>query len=400
MPPATTKTASRETLLETVYSDSPKVNREAGTISGVRILGAASKNGREYSPEAMQQAATIYEGLGVNVNHPDRKNAGVERGVGEGIGWLSGVKYIPEQKAVVGDLNILKEHPLAGLLFEAAERNPKRFGLSHNAEGRMGTRNGKRVVESIESVRSVDVVQNPATNTGLFESEEPKMKLRAFVEQIDKVNPGRKLLLSLLEEDAMAPMAAAEMPTEAPEGDSEDQVKAAFRAMVVAAFDDEKLDTKATLAKIKDILKAYEKLNGSGDSGSGGSGGAGGDSGSGGAGGGSGGAMEESVKAKRATAAELLEAAGIAKPTEAQIKAIAKAEDKEERRELIESFKARAGVAGDGAGKNGNGAAAGGFGANRFGQKPAVSKPLLESAAGEVTKYPDSSERFAALAKK
>jgi hypothetical protein len=390
MATAAPKTSARETLIETVYSDSPKVNREAGVVSGVRILGASSKNGREYSEAAMQQAATIYEGLGVNVNHPDRKQASMERGVGDGIGWLSGVKYIPEQKAVVGDLNILKEHPLAGLLFEAAERNPKRFGLSHNAEGRMGTKGGKRVVESIESVRSVDIVQTPATNTGLFESEEPMKKLREHVEQIDKANPGRAMLLKLLEEDGMAPMAMAEMPAEASGGESEDQVKAAFRQMVVAAFDDDKLDTKATLTKIKDILKAYEKLNGGGETSSDKPSGAG-ESGA------SGNPMEESVKAKRAVATELLEAAGIAKPTESQVKAVARAEDSAERKELIESFKAKAGAAlvaggNSGAGSKGN--------ESRFGlgSRPAVSRPLLESK--DVEKYPADAKGFAAAVKR
>jgi hypothetical protein len=390
MATAAPKTSARETLIETVYSDSPKVDREAGVVSGVRILGASSKNGREYSEAAMQQAATIYEGLGVNVNHPDRKQASMERGVGDGIGWLSGVKYIPEQKAVVGDLNILKEHPLAGLLFEAAERNPKRFGLSHNAEGRMGTKGGKRVVESIESVRSVDIVQTPATNTGLFESEEPMKKLREHVEQIDKANPGRAMLLKLLEEDGMAPMAMAEMPAEASGGESEDQVKAAFRQMVVAAFDDDKLDTKATLTKIKDILKAYEKLNGGGETSSDKPSGAG-ESGA------SGNPMEESVKAKRAVATELLEAAGIAKPTESQVKAVARAEDSAERKELIESFKAKAGAAlvaggNSGAGSKGN--------ESRFGlgSRPAVSRPLLESK--DVEKYPADAKGFAAAVKR
>lgn len=389
MSTAAPKTSARETLIETVYSDSPKVNREAGVVAGVRILGASSKNGREYSEQAMQQAATIYEGLGVNVNHPDRKNASVERGVGDGIGWLSGVKYIPEQKAVVGDLNILKEHPLAGLLFEAAERNPKRFGLSHNAEGRMGTKGGKRVVESIESVRSVDIVQTPATNTGLFESEAPKMKLREHVEQIDKANPGRAMLLKLLEEDEMAPMAMAEMPAEASGGESEDQVKAAFRQMVVAAFDDDKLDTKATLTKIKDILKAYEKLNGGGETS-----GESKPSGAGESGGGGSSDASESVKAKRAVATELLEAAGIAKPTESQVKAVARAEDSAERKELIESFKAKAGAAlvAGGAGNKGN--------ESRFGlgNRPAVSRPLLESK--DVEKYPADAKGFAAAVKR
>ena len=61
-------------------------------------------------------------------------------------------------------------------------------------------------------------------------------------------------------------MGMGAMPVEAAEGaSSDDQIKAAFRAAVVAAFDDEKLDSKATLKKIKDVLNAYYKLTGSSD---------------------------------------------------------------------------------------------------------------------------------------
>ncbi|NLF70306.1 MAG: hypothetical protein GX575_14800 [Candidatus Anammoximicrobium sp.] len=37
-------------------------------------------------------------------------------------------------------------------------------------------------------------------------------------------------------------------------------MKAAFRSMVIAAFDDDKMDIKATLAKIRQILQAQERL--------------------------------------------------------------------------------------------------------------------------------------------
>lgn len=393
---ATMTTATKCQLTETVFSDSPKVDREAGVIRGVRILGAESKNGREYSEPAMRQAATIYEGLGVNTNHPARDKASMERPVEDGIGWLSNVAYVPEQKAVVGELNVLKSHPFADRLFEAAERNPQRFGLSHNADGKVVKKGQKRIVESIELVRSVDVVQSPATNAGLFESEEPRMKLREFVEKIDKANPGKALLVKLLEEDAMAPMAVAEMPAEASGGESEDQVKAAFRAMVVAAFDDEKLDTKATLSKIKDILKAYEKLNGGGDSGAPAKEG-GGDAG------GPPSDTSESVKQRRAVASELLEAAGIAKPTDSQVIALAAVEDKKGRAELIESFKAAAGVGAIGGGFGKGNAGIGGNVAGRFGvaTKPAVSTPLFEAKGGAgVAKLSESAAEFAKSVKR
>lgn len=246
-------------LLETSFGKPSAVDREAGVIRGVKVLGRESKNGRTYSDGAMAQAAAIYEGLGVNLNHPDRKAPNVDRPVQDGFGWLESVTVKPD--GVYGDLHFPKSHPYAGVISEIAERRPERFGLSHNAEGTTSIRDGKTVVESIERVRSVDIVQNPATNGGLFESEEPvKKTMKQFAAGIDSKAKLRGELVKLLEDDAA--MGAMDAPADVPaEATPDDEVKAAFRAMVIAAFDDESLDTKATLAKIKDILTAQEKLS-------------------------------------------------------------------------------------------------------------------------------------------
>ena len=52
------------------------VDRQAGVIRGVKILGLESRNGRSYLPEALSQAAPLYEGAKVNVNHPKSGPAG------------------------------------------------------------------------------------------------------------------------------------------------------------------------------------------------------------------------------------------------------------------------------------------------------------------------------------
>jgi hypothetical protein len=157
-------------LLEVTFSEATQVDREAGVIRNVKVLGRSSRNGRVYSEAALRQAARLYEGLGVNLNHPDRRESSIERPVQDGFGWLEGVRLGDD--GVYGDLHYLRSHPHSAVIVEAAERNPRRFGLSHNAEGRVARRDGRTIVESIESVRSVDLVQNPATNRGLFESEE------------------------------------------------------------------------------------------------------------------------------------------------------------------------------------------------------------------------------------
>ncbi len=70
---------------------------------------------------------------------------------------------------------------------------------------------------------------------------------------------GGESFLVEMEGDPTLADSAENMPPE-PSGD--DRVKAAFRAAVVTAFDDDSLDMKATLARIKEILAAHDKLAG------------------------------------------------------------------------------------------------------------------------------------------
>jgi len=253
---------STEQLFEVVQSKSLNVDHENNVIRNVKILGKESANGRTYTGTAIREAAELYEGIGVFIDHPPRSAPNTERRVNDRVGWLEGISL--KNDGLYGDLHVLKSNPSAALICEAAERNPRLIGLSHNAEGRTRRERGKTLVEKVTRVRSVDLVTDPATTRGLFESEEidmPKKKtVRQIAESLDKKIPEVKLLLEVTEEGA--PMAAAaDAPVEAaPEAGSADQMKAAFRAAVMAAFDDESLDTKATLKKIGEVLKAYEKL--------------------------------------------------------------------------------------------------------------------------------------------
>jgi hypothetical protein len=160
------------TLLEIAYGDSPRqVDRQAGIIHGVKILGAVSRNGRTYSETAMTRAVTLYEGATVNIDHPQRGGPLGQRGLAEGFGELKNVAK--KDGGVYGDLHFVKSHPMAEQVCERAERFPHKLGLSHNAEGVVSSRDGKMIVEDIQSVRSVDIVGCPATSDGLFESHQP-----------------------------------------------------------------------------------------------------------------------------------------------------------------------------------------------------------------------------------
>jgi len=233
-----------------------KVDREAGLMRSVKILGHVSANGYRYLPEAIRRAAGLYEGKVVNFNHAAK--SADSRSSYDRFGWLSGIQV--REDGLYGDLHYLKTHPFAAPVLEAADRNPALFGMSHVANGNKRRDKHEIVVEEIQSVGSVDLVSDPATVKGLFESH--NMQKTTVREVLKKaLKPER---LKLLHEQDMPAMDTAMAAPEAGM-DSTAQAHEAFKAMVIAVLDDTSLDMKGMLAKIKEILKAKEKLMGGGE---------------------------------------------------------------------------------------------------------------------------------------
>jgi hypothetical protein len=352
------------TLREVVQSKAVRVDREAGVIHDVRILGLQSLNKRRYLPEATRRAKGLYEGVHVNADHPGTASA--SRSIDDKVGWLQGIRE-DSDGGLSGDLCLLKSDPRFAKIMEAAERRPDLFGLSHNAEGRVRRENGEVLVEEILRVRSVDIVSDPATTRSLFESQEKEKPMAKTLREVFRGSPDRpesKFMAILFEEDPMA--AVADVPSEAPaEGGADDQIKAAFRQAIVAAFDDDKLDMQGTLAKMREILKAYDKLNGDG-----------GDGGKSSDGGGDSTTPESVQRELRNLKAELeahklLEAAGV-DPEEVRVKAVVALESTADRKALIATWKGGAGV----------------------GREAPRSQPLRESGSGGPTQFPADNAGF------
>jgi len=154
------------TLTETTTMVGTRVDRIAGIIRGVKILGRTSRNGRSYLPETLRSAAGLYEGKQVNVDH--LRNPTERRSYGDRIGRLQNVTV--REDGLFGDLYYNPKHAMADQLAWDAEHAPGNVGLSHDAVGRTTRRDGIETVEAIESVRSVDLVADPASTSGLFES--------------------------------------------------------------------------------------------------------------------------------------------------------------------------------------------------------------------------------------
>jgi phenylpyruvate tautomerase PptA (4-oxalocrotonate tautomerase family) len=166
-----------------------RLDREAGILRGVKVLGLESRNGRSYLPAALAQAGPLYEGAKVNVNHP-RGNPSGPRDYQDRIGTMQDVVVRPGE-GVFADLHFNPKHALAEQLMWDAEHAPENVGFSHNVEARTARQGERVVVEAITRVLSVDLVADPATTRGLFESADAASSLWAglTVEELARQRP-------------------------------------------------------------------------------------------------------------------------------------------------------------------------------------------------------------------
>lgn len=262
-----------------------RVDEEAGVIFRVKVLGRFSRNnhglteavnGSEYSPGCMRSALGDYEGRKVKCDHPpDRTNPGKERSIEATFGVLRNCVIESDedgQPAIWADLHCLTSHPMYPRVVEDVKKGLGVYGLSHNAAAKRERfdRGAKRlVIEELSTVRSVDLVDKPATNRNLWESEHRPMQtsLRELLEsrRKDWTKPRRLWANVLLEDDAMAPMMDA--PVEAEDGgDEDDALWTGFQAAIGKILDKYKsgeMDVKAAGKAIQDYLKTHDKLTGS-----------------------------------------------------------------------------------------------------------------------------------------
>lgn len=154
-----------------------RVDHEKGVLRGVKILGFHSRNGRRYRPKALVEAATLYEGAKVNVNHPKGSPLS-PRDYQDRIGVIRGVDFRPRE-GIFGDLHFNPKHTLAEQLIWDAEHATENVGFSHNVVARTSREASEVIVEEITQVTSVDLVADPATTRGLFESRSNDVELGA-----------------------------------------------------------------------------------------------------------------------------------------------------------------------------------------------------------------------------
>jgi hypothetical protein len=312
-----------------------RVDSDAGTISGAVICGFESVNRRRYGWRDGKLPARIalYEGARVNLNHS--KDG---RTFQEWVGVVRGPHAGPDGRPVAGKIQLFKSDPYAAKVLEAARECPEKFGLSHVVRAVTRREGGVDVVEDIEAVESVDIVVDPASVKGLFEGveREPRpVTLGELVESVEaRAEPDRRrdLRRFLVEMDGDPVLAAPAGDLPPADADPDAALWGGFTAAIGAILDQYKsgaIDAAEAGKQVGRYVKAHARLmkSTSGEE-----------------------KPAEEKPAESALKAEndrlarenaVLRLAGGVKLSEAQRKALGRLDTDDERKALLESFKAQ-----------------------------------------------------------
>lgn len=256
--------SKRRDCLEFTSAPVSKVNREKGVIEGVKLSGLESRNGRRYLTSAFQRALPLYEGKTAYLNHPidpasGKPKPGRVRVCEEALGVWRNVRM--QADGPYGDLHFLKSHPMAERICEVAERMPNLFGCSHNAVGDGEYKSGVFEISTIPEVRSVDIVCDPGTTNGLFESGPNMTTWKNVLESIGNSlhESKRKRLQKLMEDEIMPPDMPMAEPASEPSSDPDQALADGFRAAIIGILDSD-ATTDEKIGKIKELLKTQDKL--------------------------------------------------------------------------------------------------------------------------------------------
>ena len=161
-----------------------KIDKGQGILHGVKILGTQSRNRRRYPIETLRKAIPLYENAKVNLDHPEGDPT-KPRSYTDRLGVIKGVQ-IQDEQGLFADFHFNPSHPLAEQLLWDAEHAPTNVGFSHNVEAVLRRENDEVIVDEIVAVRSVDLVADPATTAGLFESQTQNDSDRDTIKKLEK----------------------------------------------------------------------------------------------------------------------------------------------------------------------------------------------------------------------
>ncbi len=144
------------------------VDFESRIIKGAALCGLVSKNRRRYTPECLASAVSLYENSKIFIDHPNetdtRRGWRSTRDLG---GAVENVRF--NHGKLRGDVRCLNTEG-GRMIFEIAQNAPNAAGFSHNVQAEYHREGSEEIITRIESVASVDLVTQPATVSGIYES--------------------------------------------------------------------------------------------------------------------------------------------------------------------------------------------------------------------------------------
>jgi hypothetical protein len=166
-----------ELILEFVESGKARrIDPGKACIYGVKLLGEHSRNSpphnNTYPLSTRKGALNLFEGARVYVNHNDGDKQGQTRPYEQSMGVLKNIREGGD--GLYGDWHFPPRHPLAANVLWDAQNAEAGLAFSINATaGKIRMSGGRKVIESLEQVHSVDLVSRGATVRSLFESLQP-----------------------------------------------------------------------------------------------------------------------------------------------------------------------------------------------------------------------------------
>jgi hypothetical protein len=271
---ASTMSQTRELreVIESGRIPAERIDRVNGVIRGVKFLGERSANpppfNHLYPKSTRAKAIPLLEGKKINGDHPSRDKATDARSIWDGIGLGYACNIKEGGDGLYGDWHFNPKHPRAEDICWEAEHNPSglSFSINGGSDHKRRTDDGV-VVESIDSLQSIDLVSRGATTNGLFEDliVTTKRKVSVLIEALKLTRPGysrglrEEAAAGVLSPDTMMDEPPAEAAPSEP-ADHEAALKTGFKGAMVAVLDDESMDMGAKLKKLKEIMTAQEKL--------------------------------------------------------------------------------------------------------------------------------------------
>ena len=160
-----------ETIKESFLIDlsEAKIDEENQIIRGTTILGPVSLNKRRYAEAVQREATSLFEGTKAYLNHPPLGSMEA-RDVEDFIGIHKNVRVVDGKMR--SDLHLINNETTREHVFAPARKFPDAIGNSIVARVVLErAKDGFDEVTKILAVRSVDLVTEPGTTNGLFESQ-------------------------------------------------------------------------------------------------------------------------------------------------------------------------------------------------------------------------------------